>query len=399
MLVHRRHPHHRLTDVAARHAGPGRHADGHGLYLLVRPNGSRSWMQRLVIAGKRRDLGLGGYPLVSLADVRCVAAENRRVARSGGDPAPASSRKAVPTVCEVFEAVIDSRRPSWTNPATERKWRHLFDTYVAPDIGAKPVDAVTLDDLSKIVLPRWKGRDSTGYLLRQRLDCVMRWAVTYEHRRDNPVARLDVLIPKVRAVVRHHPSLPHLKVAEAMRAVQASRADDAEKLALLFTVLCAARVGEVFGATWSEIDHETGLWTRPAERMKTRQLHQVPLSAQALVVLERMRALGRLGDRVFSLRKSRGGFRVLIPADLAVVLHPLGFVDEQGRRVVMHGFRATFRVWAMELRPGSAEAAEIALAHVQTNSTIAAYARSPLVGGRAELMQAWADYVVPAEAR
>ena len=258
-----RHPHHRLTDVVVRRAGPGRHADGNGLHLLVRPNGARSWVQRLVIAGRRRDLGLGGYPLVPLADARRVAADNRRVARSGGDPVAAPSRKAMPSVREVVEAVIAARSVSWRNPATERKWRRLFATLVVPRIGAKPVDEVTLDDLRRIVLPHWHGRGSTGYVLRQHLDSVLRWSVAHGHRPDNPAEQLKALVPKVKAVVHHHPSLPHRKVRDAMRAVEASRADEAVKLALLFTVLCAARVGEVGGAAWSEMDHEGRVWTRP----------------------------------------------------------------------------------------------------------------------------------------
>ena len=355
---------------------------------------ARSWVQRLVIAGTRRDLGLGGYPLVPLAEARRVAAENRRVARSGGDPVAAPARKAVPSLSEVVEAVIAARRVSWRNPATERKWRRLFSTLVLPVIGDKLVDEVTLDDLREIVLPHWQGRGSTGYVVRQHLDSVLRWSVAHGHRSDNPAEQLKVLVPKIKAIVHHHPSLPHRKVRDAMRAVEASRADQAVKLALLFTVLCAARVGEVGGATWSEIDSEGRVWTRPAERMKSYQLHQVPLSPQALALLERVRALGRPGPLVFALRTRRSGTRAVAAADLAAVLRPLGFVDEQGRSVVMHGFRATFRVWAMEVARASFESSEAALAHVQADQTVAAYARSELFEVRRDLMQAWADYVV-----
>ena len=392
------HPHCRLTDVVVRRAGPGRHADGNGLYLYVRANGARSWVQRLVVRGRRRDLGLGGYPLVALADARRAAEHNRRVARSGGDPVAASPRKAVPSVREVLEAVIAARRVSWRNPATERKWRRLFDTLVLPRIGAKPVDQVTLDDLCAIVLPRWRGRGSTGYVLRQHLDSVMRWSVAHGHRLDNPAEQVRTLAPKVRAVVHHHPSLPHRKVREAMRAVQASAADEALRLALLFTVLCAARLGEVTGATWSEIDLEGRLWTRPPERMKAGVLHRVPLSEQATGLLERMRALRRSGPTVFVLRARRGGCRAVTANDLSRLLRPLGYLDEQGRAVVMHGFRATFRVWAMEVGRASFETCEAALAHTQ-DETVAGYARSQLIELRAELMQRWADHVVPRSRR
>jgi len=145
------------------------------------------------------------------------------------------------------------------------------------------------------------------------------------------------------------------------------------------------------GAPWSEIDREARLWTRPAERMKAQRLRQVPLSAQALVVLHRMRALARSGPRVFSLGTRCGGTRVLAGADLAGVLRPLGLVDEQGRSLIMHGFRATFRVWATEVERASFESCEAALAHVQADQTVAANARSALFEIRRELMQAWAD--------
>ena len=395
MRARGRHPYRRLTDLVARRARPGRHADGNGLYLFVRPNGSRSWIQRIVIGGRRRDLGLGPYPLVSLADARRVAEENRRVARSGGDPVASSSRGSVPSVREMFEEVVAARRVSWRNPATERKWRRLFDTLVSPKIGSKPIDQVTVEELSRIVLPNWHGRGSTGYVLRQHLDTVMRWAMVNGHRRDNPAAQVKELAPKVRATVRHHPSLPHRQVCDAMRRVEELSADPAVQLALLFTVLCAARIGEVVGATWSEIDIESRVWTRPAERMKAQLQHRVPLPVQALEILDRVRALNLASPLIFAVRNRRGGARPVAPADLARLLHPLGFRDEEGRPIVMHGFRSTFRVWAMEVKEASYEACESALAHVHTSQTVSSYARSDLLEVRRELMQEWANYVVP----
>ena len=153
-----RHPHNRLTDVVARQAAPGRHADGNGLYLFVRDTGSRHWVQRITIHGRRRELGLGPYPVVSLANARDVALDNRRTVRDGGDPAPEAERKTGPTFGRVYETVTEIRRKNWDTTTTEAYWRRGFEKHVLPVIGPKPVAAVTLDDVRGIVLPLWGGR-------------------------------------------------------------------------------------------------------------------------------------------------------------------------------------------------------------------------------------------------
>ena len=393
-----RHPRNQLTDLAVRQARPGRHADGQGLYLFVRPNGARSWVQRLVICGRRRDLGLGGYPLVTLAQARALALENRKRARAGGDPTAVRARRTAPVVREIVEAVIKARSGNWSTRGTKRKWCHVFETLVFPRIGDKPVNLVSLDDLREIVAPHWKGRGSTGYMLRQHLDCVMKWAVAHKYRPDNPAAELSVLLPKVKAVVHHHPSLPYPKGPAAMAAVGASEADPAVKFMLLFLVLCASRFSEAARVCWSELDVDGRVWTLPADRMKSRRRHQVPLSAQALELLERARALGRSGGLVFQVCNRRGVYRPVAPPAVTRLLRSLDLFDDEGRRVVPHGFRSTFRVWAMEEAQAPFEVCEAALAHVQSDQTVAAYARSDLFNVRRELMQRWADYMVPRKA-
>ena len=400
MAVRGRHPHNRLTDLVARRLGPGRHADGNTLYLHVRPSGSRAWTQRLVVQGERRDRGLGGYPLVSLADARRVAKDNRRVARAGGDPFAVSAPKEVPTVRELYEAVIKGRREGWRHRATEAKWRLFFRKYVEGPIGDKPVDKVSVDDVLGIVAPRWAGRGSDGWVLRLQLNQVMKLAVVRGCRGDNPAENVQAVMPSVVAVVEHHPSLSHRRVREAMRAVLESRHDEAKKLALLFTVLTASRVSEVTGAPWTEFDLEAGIWTRPAERMKGQVEHPVPLSVQAVQILDRARALGRSGDFVFVVPRyrGRGSVRPLTPYDLSKVLKPLGYVDKEERPIVTHGFRRTFRTWGSKVARARFEVLETALAHL-SSATVRAYfdAETELVDERRELMQAWADYVLPRE--
>ncbi|MCY4029329.1 MAG: site-specific integrase [Acidobacteria bacterium] len=310
----------------------------------------------------------------------------------------ARTRPTAPSVRAVAEAVIAARRTNWRHPGTERKWRRLFDALVFPRIGDMPVSRVTLDDVRDIIVPHWKGRGSTGYVLRQHLDYVLRWAIAHGYRADNPVEKLKVLLPRVNAVVEHHPSLPHTRVATAMAAVQATSVEEAVKLLLVFVVLCASRLGEAIGARWSEIDVVDRLWTLPAERTKAQRSHRVPLSIQALEVVERARALNRPGPLVFTALNGRGEARPVAPGAVARLLQALALRDERGRRVVAHGFRTTFRVWAMEQAQASFEVCEAALAHVHADRTVSAYARSDVLEARRPLMQSWADYALPAGA-
>lgn len=395
MSARGRRPHDRLTESALRRARPGRHADGNGLYLFVRPTGARSWIQRLVIGGRRRDLGLGSHVLVSLTEARRLAVENRKVARAGGDPTATRARKQTPTVRVIVEAVIAARRANWRTADTEKKWRRLFETLVFPRIGQKPVSRVSLDDLRAILVPHWKGRGSTGHVLHQHLDFVLRWAVAHGHRLDNPVDRLRVLLPRVKAVVEHHPSLPHQRVAAAVTSVQESSVDDAVKLLLVFLVLCASRPGEASGARWSEIDVAERVWILPPARTKAQRPHRVPLSLQALDVVERARALNRSEAWVFAVLNRRGATGPVPRDAITRLLRGLELRDAQGRRIVAHGFRTTFRVWAMEQAQASFEVCEAALAHGPVNQTVAAYARTDLLEARRALMQQWADYVLP----
>lgn len=389
-----RHPHKKLTDLTARQARPGRHADGNGLFLFVRDSGTRSWVQRLVINGRRRDLGLGSYELVPLPVARDLALENRRMARKGQDPTALRS-ESTPTVREAVEAVIETRRSNWRDNSTEHKWRRMFGQIVFPPIGDVPIGRVTLGHVRDIVAPHWKGRGSIGYVLRQHLDYVFKWAVAHQYRSDNPADQLKVLLPKVKVAVIHHPSLHYTEIAEAMSAVQASSADEPVKLLLLFLVLCASRFSEAAEAQWSEIKRTWVCWTLPPERMKAQEEHQVPLSVQALAIIDRARALNQPGPLIFPVRSGPRAGRPVAAATVARLLNSFGLVDKNDRRIVAHGFRTTFRVWASERAKASFSVCEAALAHTQPNPTVAAYERTDYFEDRKELMQRWANYVLP----
>ena len=390
-----RHPHNKLTEVVVRRALPGRHSDGNGLYLFVRPTLARHWLQRLVIHGDRHDIGLGPFPLRGLAEARSVARENRRIARAGGDPRVEGPRATGPTFQRVYEDATAMRRNGWATPTTEANWRRGFEKHVLPVIGPKPVASVTLEQIRDILGPLWRGRTSVGYTLRQNLEYVLDMAVIAKYRPDNPARDLKRLLPKVWKAASHRASLSHTDVREAMAQWQALSINPAVRLAVLFIILTAARLTEATHATWSEIDRSKRLWQVPGRRMKMRRGHDVPLSWQALEVLAEAAKLQRSDSLIFALRGSNGVARPPSQRTVSDALRQLGRVDADGRPITVHGFRSTFRVWVMECVPASSEAAEIALAHEESDTTKKAYARSTLDEPRAKLMQRWADYVLP----
>ena len=409
-------------------APPGTYSDGNCLYFNVSPLLARSWTVRVVIHGRRRDLGLGSFPRVSLAEARQRALAIRAVARAGGDPtaalnpsapavpavpapvvavpAPVVAVPAVPapvvavsapcpTFREVTDEMIEAHRIAWRSPRTEDRWRRQFEQHVYPVIGDKPVSLVTVADLRKIVVPCWHGRGTLGPVLRQHLERVMDWAYGHQYRPDNPASMLKVILPKVKKRDRHYPSLPHPRVREAMAHAAVADADEAVKLALLFHVLCASRIGEVLDARWSEINIDGRIWTVPGDRMKSGSEHRVPLPEQALDLLARARRLDRSAPFLFVRGGPRGCRRPVPRSAVSRFLRSFGWCDDDGQPVVPHGFRATFRVWAMEVDQAPFHVAEAALAHVVTDRTVKAYARSDLFDRRVGLMQRWADYVMP----
>ncbi len=268
-----RHPHNRLTVAVVNRACPGRHADGNGLYLVVRPSLARSWIQRVTINKQRTDLGLGPYPLVSLAAARRAAIENLLTLRDGRDPRV----KAVPTegpmsppFREIYEIVTENRRSNWKTKASEASWHRGFDKYVLPVIGDKPIATISLSNVRDIVLPHWGARkNAPGTVLRQNIEAVFDWAVGENYRVDNPAANLRRLLPKRRSHVRHHPRLPHNEAREALAEWLELPVREPVRLVVLFIVLTAARLSEATRAIWGEIDFPRARWQVPGERMKS----------------------------------------------------------------------------------------------------------------------------------
>ncbi len=340
------------------------------MYLFVQPGGTRSWIQRLVVRGRRRELGLGSVALVSLAEAREKALANRKLAREGGDP-PAEKRRAegIPTFAEAALRVLEQKRDGWRGRRHHREWLSSLRRFAFPRIGKMPVSEVTSADLLDILTPIWHRKASSARRVRQRLRAVLEWAVAMQYRIDNPCDRIGPVLGPQHDVAEHMQALPHREVAAAIRTVRGSEALPAAKLAFEFLVLTAARWSEVRWAEWEEIDRDAGVWTVPASRMKANRKHRVPLCGRALEILEAAQSLeGGAGPLVFT----HGSGKPLSDKELRWL------VREQGIAAVPHGSRSSFREWAAEETDHSREVIEAALAHVVRNRVEAAYARSDL---------------------
>ena len=378
------HPDRRLSAAFVRNAPVGRHCDGNGLYLVVKPTGTRSWIQRIAIRGRRRDIGLGSVRLVPLAEAREKALANRKLARDGGDPL-ADRRRAqrIPLFAAVAERVWNQLRQGWRHPRHARDWWRTFENYVFPRIGQRPVSEVTAADVLEILEPIWHTKPKTARRLRQRIRAVLECAVALEHRADNPCDRLGPVLGPHDLAVRHFQALPHAEVAGAIAAVHGSRALPALKLAFEFLVLTAGRSGEVRGALWAEMDLTHHVWNVPASRMKAKREHRIPLGRRAVDVLGAARTLGGGSPLVFP--GARG--KPLSHTPLYTVF------KDHGIAAVPHGFRSSFRDWAAEKTDHPREVIEAALAHVVQNQVEAAYARSDLFDRRRTLMNDWEAYL------
>ena len=378
-----RHPHKELSAAFVRAAPPGHHIDGNGLYLYVQPTGTRSWIQRLVIRGRRCELGLGSALLVSLAEAREKALANRKLARAGGDPLADKRRLAgIPTFAEAAAAVIEQKQPGWDNPRQVPGWRSSLERHVFPRVGDRSVSEVTSADVLAILSPIWQTKPAIARNVRQRIHAVLEWAIAMNLRNDNPCDRVGPVLGPQRCIVTHMRALPHRQVAAALVAVGASGDKPVVKLAFEFLVLTAARSVEVRMATWDEMDAASRVWTIAATKMKMKREHRVPLCNRALEILDEAGALGG-GSLVFP--SGRGG-----PLEVKRLRRLL----ERCRiDCVPHGFRSSFRDWAAEKTDHPREVIEAALAHVVGNRTEAAYARSDLFERRRRLMDEWAAYL------
>ncbi len=380
-----RRPHNALTAVRVRTARrPGRVADGNGLYLVVESTGTKRWMQRLTIRGKRTDLGLGGYPLVSLYEAREQALANRKIARRGGDPRADRYRRSIPTFAGAASRVMEARFANWRHPKTAKRWGATLRTYVYPYFGHVPIDQINGADVIRVLTPIWTEKPETARAVRGHIRDVIDWAIANGFRIDNPAGDAVRLgLKRSRKAKTHFRALHYSQVAAALEAVRSSKASAATTLSLELQVLTAARPGEVRKAQWTEIDLDTATWTIPPERMKAEREHRVPLSKQSIEILVEARSLADGSDLVFPSR---------LGMPLSDMTH-LKLLRTLGIDCVPHGFRSSFRDWAAECTDAPHAVMEAALAHSVGNATEAAYFRSDLFERRRTLMDQWATFL------
>lgn len=343
---------------------PGLHGGGGTLYLNVAPGGSKSWIQRLTIGGRRRDIGLGGWPLVSLAEAREKAFENRKLARAGDDPLAEKRRRRTPTCGEAAERTFEAHKPRWCNGQHTRNWMASLEKHAFPTLGDMPVDEIGREDVLAVLTPIWSSRPETARKLRQRIRTVLRWSVANGYLEINVAGELiDGALPPMPAVREHFHALPYSDVPEALQIVEASNASLVVKLCFRFTALTAARSGEARGATWSEIDLGAREWRIPGKRMKGGVEHRQPQSDAAMAVLEQAGPLRGESDLIFP-SPSRPG-RPL--SDMAMT-KPLRDVGLAGQTTT-HGLRSSFRTWASEQTYAPHAVMELSLAHAVGGST------------------------------
>ena len=387
-----RHPDKALSASFVRSAGVGRHADGNGLYLFVQPSGAWSWIQRLIIRGRRRELGLGSVAMVSLAEAREKALANRKLAREGGDPLAEKRRaQGVPSFAEAAARVLQQKQAGWRSSTHPRDWLSSLERYAFPRIGKMPVSEVSSADVLEILTPIWHLKAVMARCVQQRMRAVLEWAVAMEFRLDNPCDRVVPVLGAQHDIVQHMRALPHREVPAVIETVRASNARPVVKLAFEFLVLTAARSGEVRGARWDEIDQTDRVWTIPATRMKAKREHRVPLCHRAIEILDAARTLGEGGSPLLFPSVQQG--KQLGDMMLSGLLKDLKIA------AVPHGFRSSFRDWAAEETNHPREVIEAALAHVVRNKVEAAYRRTDLFERRRILMDDWARYLAQETAK
>ncbi|EAQ23911.1 tyrosine-type recombinase/integrase [Roseovarius sp. 217] len=397
-------------------SAPGRHAVGgvNGLCLNITETGARSWILRVTVGLKRRHIGLGGYPEVSLAEARELALEMRRKISAGVDPvverreqrqALVVTTKQRTTFEQAFTRFFEEKVEGELRNAKHRnQWQSTLKTYAYPVLGEKAVADISVEDVLEVLRPIWMIKNETASRVRQRIEAVLDWSKAMGLRNGENPARwkgnLQQLLSSPNKVQKdnRHPAIALDELALWFRLLRAREGIAAR--ALEFLTLTAARSGEIRGAQWDEIDLQIGVWTVPAERMKAGREHRVPLSTATVDLLEAMPRMLNC-DVVFPSPKNG----VMSDMTLSAVMRRIqeseekagrpGFLDIRSRRpAVPHGLRSSFRDWAAERTAYPRDMAEIALAHTVGSEVERAYRRSDMLERRREMMDAWAKFIL-----
>jgi len=387
---------HRLSPRKVATAAPGKYEDGGGLRLVVSNAGAKKWVLRFSIDGKRREMGLGSFPDVELAEARSKASVCRKYVSGGIDPIEArkTQPQIVPTFTSCAARFIRAHRRGWRNAKHARQWIRTLKTYARPVIGNVPVDAVSTQDILEILSPIWTTKTETAKRVQGRIENVLDFAAAHKYRDTLNPARwrghLDMLLPKPSRLktVKHHPAMPYTDVPAFMTALLQNGSVSA--LALRLLILTATRTSEVLHSQWSEIDLENAIWTIPGARTKTRREHRVPLSGAILADLQ---ALPRIEGNPHLFPGSRHG-RPLSNMALLQLMRGMGYgVNGSRGDYVPHGFRSSFRDWSGEVSSFPRDVAEMALAHAIESKVEAAYRRGDLFEKRRKMMAAWAGFL------
>ena len=367
---------------------PGRYSDGGGLHLFVSKAGRKSWVLRITIDGRRRDIGLGGYPSVSLARAREKAVDHRAAIAEGRDPVADKHAPAMPTFREAAYIVHEANKPRWRNARHAAGWMQTLERHAMPVLGDALLDRIDRGRVLQVLTPIWSTRPETARRVRQRMRTVFRWGMAHGFMESNPAGEaIDGALPPMPKVKAHFRALPYQEVALALGTIEASQTSISAKLCFRYLILTAARSGEARGATWDEIDLQDRVWRIPSERMKVEVEHRVPLSVQAINLLEEASVLREDSGLVFPSPLKQG--TPMSDMTLTKILRSVGLAE----RATVHGFRSSFKNWTLEQTDTPWVVSEAALAHSLGNSTEQAYARSDLFERRRALMQLWADYL------
>ena len=375
----------KLSATAVKAASrPGRLGDGDGLYLVVKPSGSKSWVVRVQKNGNRRDFGLGSAAKVSLAVARERAREVRTWVELGLDPL-FERRKAqgIPTFREATAKVLAQHRKTWRNEKHEQQWIRTLEAYAFPHLGNVQVNDITGPMIRNVLAEIWLAKPETARRVRQRIGTVLDWAYASGYRdSEAPMRAITKGLPRQPKKEGHFAAMPYSRVPAFVPRLR--ERESYSRLALEFAILTAARSGEVRHAEFDEFDLSVGLWTIPAQKMKAGREHVVPLCARAARIIERCAEL-RIRNCPLVFPGMRG-FKPMSDMTLTKLLR------EMKEPYTVHGFRSAFRDWVSEETNHPSDVAEAALAHVVKDKTEAAYRRGNLLEKRRLLMADWARY-------
>lgn len=391
---------HKLSFRQVETAKTGKYEDGAGLRLIVSEAGAKKWVLRFTLNGKRREMGLGSYPDIELSNARAKASEYRNLVRDGIDPIDVRRVEVVEIPCFTSCAAnyIRAHRKGWKNAKHARQWVSTLKTYARPVIGNKLVDKITIEDILKILSPIWTEKTETAKRVQGRIENVLDFAAAHKYRDASNPARwrghLDMLLPKPSRVktIRHHPAMPYDEVPAFMDELSANKSVSA--LALRLLIMTAVRTNELLKAQWSEIDLDAAVWTIPADRMKAKREHRIPLTVHMLADLK---ALPGIEGNSHLFPGARYG-KPLSNMALLQLMRGMGYgVNGVRGNYVPHGFRSSFRDWSGEVSTFPRDVAEMALAHTIKDKVEAAYRRGDLFNKRREMMEDWTSYLLSDE--